>query len=94
MNGGCSVVCTNNSYEQVWINAIGLSYSDVISDHGAILLALGSRVTRTQGHTHTHTHTQPIQASHKTFSMLKLWPETLKLRVKFEDLGVGGGGWY
>jgi len=24
----------------------------------------------------------------------KIWPETLKLRVKFEVLGVGGGGWY
>ena len=24
----------------------------------------------------------------------KFWSETLKLRVKFEDLGVGGGGWY
>jgi len=24
----------------------------------------------------------------------KLWSETLKLRLKFEDLGVGGGGWY
>jgi hypothetical protein len=24
----------------------------------------------------------------------KCWSETRKLRVKFEDLGVGGRGWY
>jgi hypothetical protein len=42
MNGGCSVVFSKHSYEQAWSNAIGLSYSDVISENGAMLLALSS----------------------------------------------------
>jgi hypothetical protein len=42
MNGVSSVVFSKLSYEQAWSNAIGLSYNDVISEHGAMMLALGS----------------------------------------------------
>jgi hypothetical protein len=50
INGGCAIVFSKHCYQQAWSNALGLSYSDVISfrqhviirEHGAMLLALNS----------------------------------------------------